>query len=308
MDFIFDEANKKAYLILNENKTNIIGKVKLRGTNIIVNIVYISKNIPLMNTVKEAVPTQFYSLLKSNLQKQIRRQEITAITTASILLDLNAFELLRRLIIIAAEDVEISTETSVMTWLMMATSKGFILSPTLKNYVLNYVEALVKHPICRRLIINMNDYNDKLQISDVMSSSISSVANKSEIAAILLRTYYGGLEGDNPMLCKLCDEYLKVKRTLPSIIVKNIENKINLPKLQISDAAIDYHIYPNLLNLINKDTQIDVTTISRAIWICSSSINKRVNIITNVKYDEIWQKILPSFTFHTKEYLLKIMS
>ena len=117
-----------------------------------VTLIYKTNNVLMFNkNKKESPPAQLYPLLKSNLQKQIRRGEKEAITTASLMLDLDEFELLRRLSIIAAEDVTLSQETSRIVWYMAAVSKRLILCEKDKKFILNYVKSLVEFGKCRRL-------------------------------------------------------------------------------------------------------------------------------------------------------------
>ena len=128
-----------------------IGSVKWRNQPVTVKIV---SGTPIQ-TIKEReqYPPDLYALLKSNLQKQVRRGNVLAVATAARLWDLGQFELLRRLVIIAAEDVEVSTETAVITWLMTAKTKGLKLTPDHRQWVLGYVQSLVQHSVCRRLDI-----------------------------------------------------------------------------------------------------------------------------------------------------------
>jgi hypothetical protein len=276
---------------------------------------------------------KIFPLLKSNLQKQIRRGEKEALATASLMLNMNNFEFLRRLSIIAAEDVELSIETTVIVWLMSATSKGFVLTPFHKNYILSYITSLLSHPICRRLIIRNRGrdgvlnggggedeleeegegiYNEKLSLSEIMNSDYP---DKEMLAAIHFRISFGGLKGDSLMISRLCDEiiksgrrltYLKKEECLKMENIKNENIKNGNEKLRITDSAIDFHIYSKLLLLIEKDTGIDVNTIKSTIWECSSRINYRYPEKSSLTH--IWEKISPSFTFHTKNYLLYLFS
>ena len=303
MWFVFD--GEKAEMFEKEMSGKKIGTVNTAEGEIV--LIYKTTNLLMFNkNKKETPPAQLYPLLKSNLQKQIRRGEKEAITTASMMLDLDEFELLRRLSIIAAEDVILSQETSRIVWYMAAVSKRFILSEKDKRFILRYVNSLIECRNCRRLEIDENENendkrNEKLKMSEVLKSNHP---EKNKLAGILFRYYFGGLSGDLPMLSELCDDILQ-GRDLDMLMKDDRSNIIDLPPLKFCEAAIDFHIYPNLLSLIKQDTNIDENVIKSCIWQCSSRINYRYKELTDLNH--IWIKIYPSFLHHTKIYLSKIV-
>ena len=300
MWFVFD--GEKAEMFEKEMSGKKIGTVNTAEEEI--TLVYKTSNLLMFNkNKKETPPAQLYPLLKSNLQKQIRRGEKEAITTASMMLDLDEFELLRRLSIIAAEDVILSQETSRIVWYMASVSKRLILCEKDKRFILRYVYSLIECGKCRRLEIDENEKrnmkrNEKLKMSEVLKSNHP---EKNKLAGILFRYYFGGLSGDLPMLSELCDDILQDGRL--EVIMK--EDVISIPNLKFSEAAIDFHIYPNLLSLIKQDTNIEENVIKSCIWQCSSRINYRHKESSDLNH--IWQKIYPSFLHHTKSYLSKVV-
>ncbi len=293
MYFIFDGVEAGIY---REKRGKEVGKVNT-GEGI-VEIRYVTNNAILLNKSKKEMPVQLYPLLKSNLQKQVRRGEKEAVVTASMMMDINDFEFLRRLSIIAGEDVELSVETSIIVWYMAAVSKGFVLCAKDKEFILQYVSNLCEHKVCRRLERGVDGLNNELTMKEILESRHD---DKEKLAGILFRIYFGGLTGDLPMMSVLCDDFLKGKR-LNCLEKKHIENKISL---KFTDSAVDFHIYPNLISLIAQDTSIEEDIIRKAIWECSSRINYRFPEKTNL--DTVWSRISPSFTFHTKTYLSKII-
>ena len=65
-------------------------------------------------------------LLKSNLQKGIRRQNVkVSVLTARHLLDIDELAFLRRISIITIEDVEINNQFPIIIWLMIACSNKY---------------------------------------------------------------------------------------------------------------------------------------------------------------------------------------
>jgi hypothetical protein len=285
MYFVFDgEEARLTKNIVKGKEIGIINNTK---------IIYSGDRLYMFNRDKDKkeTPAQLFPLLKSNLQKQVRRGELESIITASIMLDLNDFELLS---IIAGEDVELSVETSVIVWYMTAVSKGLILSPLDKEFILNYVYSCTIYPKCRRL---------ELKNFDLLYLKGNELhPDREKIDAILFRNCFGGLCNDLPMMDRLCKDFLYSGNRLKSILqIRPILNA----KLKILDSAIDFHIYPNLITLIEQDTKISPEVIKKTIWECSSRINFRFPEITSLQ--PIWEKIEPSFNYHTKVYLSKII-
>lgn len=326
LQFIFNDS--EAYLQNQRQEQGVIvGTVKLRNEDKEVQLIYTGKTNQQIqkkqtdqqkqNQNKQEKGKQnekLYSLLKSNLQKQVRRGDPNARVTANMMMDLNEFELYRRLVIIAAEDVELSKETSVISWLMMATSKGFITTPFHKEFVLNYVSSLISHKVCRRLSFEKQDKD--LSLQEILNSSHE---EKKYIAGTYLRNFYGGLDGDGPMLVSICTSYIITNSPLPnfslSLMNNQIQMKIQNLKLVFNDAAVDFHIYPELITLIYKDLQSKSNTenieekemkdlIKRCIWECSSRINYRCKEDSSLF--PLWNKIQRSFMYHTKVYLSKV--
>lgn len=294
MHFVFDGNEAK---ISSKKTGKEIGKINtVEG---VVEIRYVTNNPILLNKSKKEMPAQLYPLLKSNLQKQIRRGEKEAVITASMMMDINNFEFLRRLSIIAGEDVEFSAETSVIIWYMAAVSKGFVLCSKDKEFILKYVASLCEHKVCRRLSMKEDNLNDKLTMKEILESNHE---DKEKLAGIVFRIYFGGLSGDLPMMSLLCDDFLKNERRLVYFTNERIEfGSI----LKFTDSAIDFHIYPNLVSLISKDTGVSEEIIRKTIWECSSRTNYRFPEKSTL--DDVWTQIYSSFNFHTKSYLSKIL-
>ena len=296
LNFVYD--GNKAILISKVLTSEIpnykVGTVNWRGTNFVVNLIT-TKPFNTNNDKKKI--NSLFPLLKSNLQKQIRRQEIAAVATCELMLELNDFECLRRLSVIAAEDVEISKETSVIVWLMAACSKNYILSVSDKYFILMYVVNLVNHPACKRLTIS-EEYNINTYETNIYEIINSNHPDKEYLAGIIFRTSYGGLAGDIPMLINLCGY------AFSHSLISFSNVKIKETKLEFNDAAVDFHIYPSLCSLISQDTNINEETIKEIIWNCSSKINTRFLTVEN---SNIWTLIKKSFDIHTKEYLYKIV-
>ena len=287
LHFIYD--GKQAY-ISDQPLGNSVGIVQPTNSSYKVNL---QITLPFRSQKNQKMVNSLFPLLKSNLQKQVRRQDIRAVETCRIMLEMNDFETLRRLCIIAAEDVQITTETSVIAWLMAATSKGYLLSDQDKNFILEYVTNLV----CCAFYVEMDHESREFSLEDIINSDFQ---QKGVLAGIYLRSCYGGLVGDIPMYINAC--YSAYQHGLRSFH----EVKVPETELDFHPAAVDFHIYPKLCDLISQDTDFDSDIIKRVIWTCSSGINTRKPNIISEDDHRVWMLIHQSFKLHTLEYLAKI--
>ena len=292
LHFIYD--GKQASMYDNQQFGNSVGTVCPNNSSYKVNLV--TTLTPRLQKNTKKIVNSLFPLLKSNLQKQVRRQDIRAVETCRIMLEMNDFETLRRLCIIAAEDVEITTETSVIAWLMAATSKGYLLSDHDKNFVLIYVTNLVYCSSYTAFEGGDHESRD-FSLENIISSKCS---QKNILAGIYLRSCYGGLAGDIPMYINAC--YYAYQHGLRSFQ----EIKIPETELDFHPAAVDFHIYPGLCDLISRDTGVDSDIIKRVIWTCSSGINSRKNNIIPENDNRVWMMVCKSFKLHTLAYLAKI--
>jgi hypothetical protein len=267
--------------------------------------VKVFSNLALQKTSsKPSYPLALYALLKSNVQKQIRRQLPEAITTAQLLLHLCEFEFLRRLVIIAAEDVEVSMATTVIAWLMVVTGKGFQLEQDHKNWILGYVATLIKHPVCRRLEINNDLYKTVLDPWEVMNSDYE---QKNQLVGILCRSAYGGLKCDPPMLnCCLDWQY----QTGTPLLEGGVDRWDGpFPALVFHKSAVDFHIWGALLDKLHvRYPEYSCEYLKAVIWNCSSSYNKRKKRKIKTKYNTCWSKVKEDFMTLTQAYLTGILS
>jgi hypothetical protein len=276
-----------------------VGQIKWRGQPVTVTLLHAGDCQTDAGVAK--YPPDLFALLKSNLQKQVRRQKMSAVATANRMWELGQFELLRRLAIIAAEDVQISPETAVVVWLMAARSKGLLLGSDHRAWVLGYVTTLVQHPKCWRAT---NDdkaiYNGYLQPKQVLSSKHQQAQL---LLGILLRTAYGGLAGDPPLVSRVVDWHLKTNSALLPMGVQRLDQPPN--KVSVNPGAVDFHIWPSLpTQLVKLHPEFSEEDIKRMIWDFSSSINNRT---VHPKLLPAWNKIRPDFKKLVQEYLSRIL-
>lgn len=276
-----------------------VGQVRWRGRPFIVKLISCTP-VCVSKYVVEKYDNTLYSLLKSNLQKQIRRGKISAIATASRLWELGKFELLRRLIVISAEDAEMSQESAVVTWLMAAVTKGLELNADHREWVLGYIRALVHVPTCTWLSLCRADSQDIAPI-DILDVSL----DKNEIlAAIYFRTAYGGMKCDEAMLTGIIQLYCRLDIPLVSLSVKRWKEP--LPTLLINRAAIDYHIWPGLIDKLAHKSGLDPDIIGKTIWECSSRINIRFHQSSDL--EDQWTILRPLFKELTMRYMARILT
>jgi len=180
------------------------------------------------------------SLLKSNLQKAVRRchTEI-AIKSAIAIIQKQPIELLRRLPIIYIEDVCLMDSFSIVVWLMMAEKEH-----TLDNNDIDILLHIVKS-LCETYTYYDNS-NDHTKDFELTHKNLLGFKNSDAILSIYYRSLYGGMNGDMTMLRNsvyyYSDDFIDIKKT-----VYNSINYIEFDNnLAIIPEAIDFHPYPPL--------------------------------------------------------------
>lgn len=301
-DFVYDPHKCRAFFSPNEytssQTTRLITTVdKLRLWYIVPPV----DDDPPLPTECEPFEfaTNITALLKSHLQKSIRRQQKSAaIRTAFTMCLTSPSELLRRLPVIAIEDVELIPGTSVIVWLMMTISKR-PLTVTDIRIVMSYVEMLVD--------TNTTFHHDRMQPEKpekVTHKTIVTVFSKfnescilSEMLALYYRMTFGGMPGDIRMIERALELYIDdvknekpINRIPSNLLYSNSSSNLNsnygsqeFPELMIpssSDpdfvmASIDFHCYPWMLKKISVKIGLPQSRIKQLNWFCDSCINER---------------------------------
>ncbi len=210
------------------------------------------------------------SILKSNLQKTMRRKYIDAcLSTLLQLLKQDLAELLRRLPVIILEDSQYNHYTYThLIWLMIAHSKGYQLSEQDIQLIMDATATAL-----------MSDYRYDLDVEPTIEQKNSECITS--YVVIQLRAIYGGLQGDQLFLKRLAlrsvdfpDIPEEKKAQLFEVNIKTIE-PFN-PTCHIIENAIDFHCCPYLLEHIRQlelDIQYDIKEV---IWWNWSSPNRRL--------------------------------
>jgi hypothetical protein len=262
------------------------------------------------------------SLLKSNLQKCVRRNKTDkAVKTAYQMINQNISEFLRRLIIIIVEDSIIHPDMLFCMWLYMANTKGYTIQTyqvykllkivyeitvcNCKDIIINNFEFILYKQSCKKKIINAEE-----EIIDKLYKCCLSM---------LLRTLYGGMDGDMNML-KSNVKIWKNRISKNKIMWINFLTYIwNYDKFKIDDyyfsnkdiliESIDFHSYGDsfLHKIMEIHTDLSQNDIKKSIWYFRSGVNIKTCICNKKnylepfseedeneekeKYTEIWNRI-----------------
>ncbi len=242
-------------------------------------------------------------LLKSNLQKAIRRFETSvALNSALLLLQLDPVQLIRRLPIIYIEDVCLIDSLPVLIWFLMA-DKDYVLTLRDKWHIIGFVKNLCE-------VRNMYYPNDEKVEQSFTHEQLITETNSDCLLAIYYRSLWGGMPGDMRMLQTSIRYYIDnpdkiVKRTLYTYdeLLTELESGTEV-HLTILDEAIDFHPFPKMLTMLLKriedDYELppDITgdTIKKYIWFCESGINYRKPLTIEKRdsmvNDELWSIIV----------------
>lgn len=216
-------------------------------------------------------------LLKSNLQKAVRRQKTNiALSSVKTLFHQGGSalnELLRRLPIIMLEDVEMHESFGVLIWLMIVMSKNCPIQKMYYDYVLSVVQWMCEHP--------RKDYLKSIIGLDLKSHCPKTMKDVDfDVLCVLnLRENYGGMKGDMSMIRGrmrnvLTEGDLPLSTLLPS---SQISRTIEFATTKtIIPEAIDFHCYGWILKtLLGNHPQFKESDIKKAIWHGGSKYNVR---------------------------------
>jgi hypothetical protein len=262
--FIYDPLNNQAFFDTKPNPTDkfIVNKLNIK-------LFYRSPKADLDIDIPVIECKYTIPLIKSNLQKAVRRRENQiAIQSALVLIQKDPMELLRRLPIIYIEDVCLMDSYSIVVWLMIAAKDYGNLRVRDIDILLNIVNSLCDCKTCFNYIKNDCVY-------DFTHEMLQFVQNGSQLLSVHYRSEYGGLKGDMQMLKVAIDYYRmnpdEVKKTeYNNIVYSKIEREI-----EVLVEAIDFHCYPQMLSILNKKTGIEKDTIKMCIWFAESGYNVR---------------------------------
>jgi hypothetical protein len=306
--YIYDRVNLLVYIV--EEEPQIVSYYNVVNTkkNIVIGDIRDIISDKLTNII---VNTKNTSLIKSNLQKAIRRKLVDIALQSAMTLIFNgqAITLLRRLTIISFEDVYINKYYPIIVWYYVAVSSGYELFEDDVNFIYSYI----------KLLCNINIVHDDITQTTLSSQKylLNEIIHNVNCVSLYLRILYGGFKSEIYFMKNIIQGILN-----NSISVCN--NEIIIEKYQISETpmvylncAIDFHCFPkmpdNVLSKINSDinstSDFNLTSddIRSYIWFYDSSINVRVNEINNIKNlnIELWNTIIKPKCDIYRSYIFK---
>ena len=229
---------------------------------------------PIYTKSKWSVP-----LLKSNLQKAVRQMNIKEAKRSVLELALlDTIALLRRLPIIAVEDVTLIQGTAVIIWMMMI-NRDYLYKKEI-TFILNYVVALCK--VEQVFVI------EELKETDIKM-------NNDEVKALAIRIAYGGMPGDMEMLKSAIQVFnrdpiidmMEKNEEVPDVV------QFNSPILM---SAIDFHPTPWIVKYIARKSKQTEEMVKSLIWNGESAYNNRkpetIRMSAEVKDSDGWWLIL----------------
>jgi hypothetical protein len=199
------------------------------------------------------------SFLKSNIQKTMRQGHLEAcLSTTQQFLRQEPMEVLRRLPIIFVEDAQIHLESyDLLIWLMLAVSKGYVLSKTDERLILDSVATAMSAK----------------SLYQHHPPNVHSTCEKGK--SLLVRASFGGMPGDMKMLENLAThmdtlEFIPDWIRAPPCVPFSID--------QMVKQSIDFHCCPNIPDWCSEKTHLDRDEIKKAIWHHWSSPNIRESV------------------------------
>jgi hypothetical protein len=239
---------------------------------------YIRPNKPSSYVFPQITTNQGVSLIKSNLQKAVRRKMLdVAISSTMYMLQENPVELLRRLPIIMIEDVCAMDCYPIVIWLMMACSSK-------SNYTLTKEDKYIVLQIVNNLCIvnevyeptnneNMIEWTHKMIEKERYKNGnvVTDVC-----LCLMYRQMYGGMKGDMKLINGAIYYFQKLCNTMGEIKPTNWELTLKIPHtLEIINEAIDFHTHPQMLKILSVKTGICESEIKHVIWTVESGVNVR---------------------------------
>ncbi len=301
--FVYDPENKVAFFT-----TTVIAADKFINTKCKVQLYYRAPNVPVdpdIPLASQITPIQYHvPLLKSNLQKAVRRKEtLIALQTSILLMEQDMTQFLRRLPIICIEDVCALNTLPIMVWLMMA-DKDYRLTTHDKDIILNIIWTLC----------NTDNYFQniecKVEDREFTHEQLETHEPASDcLLALFYRAQYGGMGGDMAMLGNAVCFY----DNNPDEIVATSYGRVDYDAVvsvgyRILIEAVDFHCYPPILKYVAKNMEgLAETEVKEMIWFAESGPNVRKK--ATMKSAEYYRKLMrwPIVKKYADEYRLKML-
>ena len=231
------------------------------------------------------------SLLKSALQKCVRRGETDlALSIAKTFMYVNFKSFVRRLFLIAAEDVLLDENSLTLVWMLQACDLGYKPSKNHLEWLLAYVRRLCEEQSC--IVFGQDERtlsssDQPLQIGIRLYLSITKLMK----GDILLLTWYH----NHPEVFAKAWEL----NTIVSYDVVGYVTKATYPLY-----GIDYHTTPYMLySLHQMFPDLSEDDIKTMIWRCRSSINFRKKSVAGDVDIENYKRI----STHLEDFCARVL-
>ena len=264
------------------------------------------------NTQKSLEDFKHTSLLKSNLQKCVRRGLLNeSLSTAKLMIKTDFIQFIRRLSIIMFEDTTLHNSLGPLVWMIGAYPKW---QPCKKH--INWLLGLVKYLVLNKY---QEQYSKKEFDFRMNLKTINSLnpPERNLIYSMTFRASYGGMPGDIGMINCLIEMWIERFKSNKYYNVfdtfQPIQDKIkNIKTNQILLESVDFHCYPQMINKI-KGIHLNLSQeeIKKAIWFHRSCYNyrdylddKELPIINT--YSDIWEIIKTDVNKISRQYIYSI--
>lgn len=236
--------------------------------------------------------------LKSNLQKAIRRKlTCAAISTTYQLLLQDPLTILRRLPVIATEDVEWSEEVNYVVWMMCAVSKGFVLQSHQHQHIYSLVSMLCSSNGRYIRYYNHRTFYSRPEIMTRLLRRISSrylLSPKSDnlglvsLVALLVRVSYGGTDGDMNLLHSLSYHLEEIPQGRYAGFGPFVPGEHKFSSCHQLPEAIDFHC-SDIATRASKKININESTMRRSMWDYRSGVNARdASVMGGPRQSPMW--------------------
>ena len=309
--FIYDVDNLRVFTTNTPPSNCVI--ISVSNQRISIGIIKSSKNYD--NYLSQEQDSKFknekeanISLLKSNLQKAIRRYEkdIALNTTMKMIENDLIIILLRRLSIISFEDVKINKYYPIILWYYVASNcKSYKFTTFDIFFIYSYVG----------LLCDIKEYLPQTY-SNTLNYDLNELFKNEYCLALYIRMQYGGFRGEINMINSIINKLMLGEIQICDMELK-IYSEIEIDEVKILDSAIDFHPFPKMLEkvlqrIINDDN-IEMTykltekNIKYYIWNFDSNVNYR-NII-EYKKEELfnWNNIIKPKCDNYRKYIKQLI-
>lgn len=222
----------------------------------------------------EPINSRMINLLKSNLQKCVRRRKISeGLRSAYQLVRANPKETFRRWLVICVEDAVCCEYFPALTWITIALHYGYDLQMNDLHLFISSVSSILSDDRC-----------DDIDMSTPVSAPEISKFDKYPpiVQSLLVRASLGGMKGDMNMLINSAKLWFEsndfdIMSTKHKCLDKDMMDIGAIEPSDILPESNDFHVSKKNLDIYNRYEYSD-EEMRKAIWYHSSGIIYRDSI------------------------------